>query len=133
MKKLLLTLLIFILVVSWEPHQVLRAQVMGQAVTFQWEMVLEREDGSPLLNLAGYKLYQSAEAGVYAPDPTVDITNPGIATYVLDGVGEGLWYFVVTAYDATGLESDYSNEVAKTIVGIRSPPKAPAAFRVVSS
>jgi hypothetical protein len=132
MKKLLLTLFVFILVVSWEPRQVLHAQVMGTAVTFQWEMVLEREDNTPLLNLAGYKLYQSAETGVYGVDPAVDIDNPGIATYVLEGVGEGLWYFVLTAYDADGLESGYSNEVSKIIVGIPSPPKRPAAFRAVS-
>jgi len=132
MKRLLLALVIFILVTSWEPHQVLRAQVMGQAVTFQWEMVLEREDNTPLLNLAGYKLYQSAEAGVYGAVPAVDLDNPGLSTYVLEGVGEGLWYWVLTAYDANGLESGYSNEVSKIIVGIPSPPKAPAAFLVVN-
>ena len=133
MKRLLLTLFIFILVVSWEPQQNLRAQVTGiHAVTFQWEIPTERMDNTPILNLAGFRLYQSAEPGVYTTTPVSDINNPGIATYVLDGVGEGLWYFVVTAYDADGLESDHSNEVSKIIVGIPSPPKAPAAFLVLN-
>lgn len=131
MKRLLLALFVFILVVSYEPDRGLRAQVMGQAVTFQWEIPTENEDGTPLLDLAGFKLYQSAETGVYTTIPVSDIDNPGIATYVLEGVNEGLWYFVVTAYNVNGLESDHSNEVAKTIVGIPSPPKAPAGFLVV--
>ena len=133
MKKVLLALLVFILVVSYEPDRGLRAQVMGQAVTFQWEIPTENEDGTPLLDLAGFKLYQSAETGVYTTIPVSDIANPGIATYVLEGVSGGLWYFVVTAYNVDGLESAHSNEVAKTIVGIRSPPKAPAAFRAVET
>ncbi len=133
MKRLLLALVIFILVVSYEPNQGLRAQVMGQAVTFMWEIPMENEDGTPLLDLAGFKLYQSAETGVYTGIPVSDIDNPGISTYVLEGVNEGLWYFVVTAYNVNGLESDHSNEIAKTIVGVPSPPKAPAAFRAVST
>ena len=90
MKRLLFALLIFILVVSYEPDRGLRAQVMGQAVTFMWDIPTENTDDSPLLDLAGFKLYQSAEAGVYTSAPVSDIANPGIATYVLEGVNEGL-------------------------------------------
>ena len=133
MKRVLLTLFVFLLAVSWQPRQMLHAQVIGDSITFDWIIPVERTDGTALLNLAGFRVYQSAQAGVYQVNPVSDINNPGIATYVLDGVGEGLWYFVVTAYDAAGLESDHSNEVSMTIVGIPSPPKAPAAFRVVST
>lgn len=133
MKRLLLALLVFILVVSYEPNHGLRAQVMGQAVTFMWDIPTQNEDGTPLLDLAGFKLYQSAETGVYTTVPVSDIPNPGISTYVLEGVGGGLWYYVVTAYNVDGLESDFSNEISKTIVGVPSPPKAPAAFRAVST
>lgn len=134
MKRLLLALFIFLVITSYEPRQMLRAQVMGQAVTFDWVIPTERVDGSPLLNLAGFRLYQSAQSAGYSSVPVVDITNPSINIYVLEGVAEGAWFFVVTAYDANDLESDYSNEVLKTVVipGITSPPKAPAAFRVVS-
>jgi len=43
------------------------------------------------------------------------VNNPGIASYVIDSLLPGTYYFVVTATDTSGNESVYSNEASKSI------------------
>ncbi len=66
-----------------------------------------------LTDLAGYKIYYGTERGQYSA--VVDVPIPGISDYVLVGLGPGIYYFVVTAYDEAGNESPPSNEVSKAI------------------
>jgi hypothetical protein len=66
-----------------------------------------------LTNLAGYKIFYGRMTGVY--DYEIAIDNPGVATYVVEDLVSGDWYFTVDAYDADGLESDRSNEVLRNI------------------
>lgn len=127
MKRMILALLVFIVVVSWSPDQMLQAQQTGTySIQFQWTIPTENEDGSVLTNLAGFRLYQSSVSGSYTT-PVVDIANPSISIYTLDNVDLGEWYFVVTAYNSDGVESVYSNEVVKTIA-VPPRPKAPTGF-----
>jgi hypothetical protein len=91
-------------------------QVVGTATgstTLSWTPPTQNTDGSPLNNLAGYKVYWGTSQGNY-PN-SVTIANPGLATYVVSQLTPARWYFVVTAYSATGTESGYSNAVSKTI------------------
>lgn len=69
-------------------------------------------------DLAGYKIYykigSSGEpyngTGAAEGDSPIDVGN--VTEFILSGLTEGLtYYFVATAYDTEGLESDYSNEV----------------------
>lgn len=83
------------------------------SVTLSWTPPTQNTDGSPLNNLAGYKIYWGTSAGSYAN--SVTIANPGIATYVVSQLTPATWYFVVTAYSATGFESGYSNAASKTV------------------
>ena len=78
-----------------------------------WLPPTQNTDGSPLNNLAGYRIYWGTSAGSYANSVTVN--NPGLATYVVTELGPAQWYFVVTAYTATGAESGHSNTATKTI------------------
>lgn len=78
------------------------------SVTLSWIPPTERTDGTPLQTLAGYKISYGRMSEVY--DYTIDIDNPGLASYVVEGLVPGDWYFVMAAYDTEGLESDYSNE-----------------------
>lgn len=76
-----------------------------------WTAPTTNEDGSPLDDLAGYRLYYgraSREYG-YAVNVHKDYTEAEI-----DGLDEGTWYIAVTAYDYFGNESDYSNEINHT-------------------
>jgi hypothetical protein len=58
-------------------------------------------------------VYWGASQGNYSSSAT--IADPGLATYVVNQLTPARWYFVVTAYSATGFESGYSNAVSKTI------------------
>ncbi|MFQ5634652.1 MAG: putative Ig domain-containing protein [Gammaproteobacteria bacterium] len=87
------------------------AFAMGTATLF-WTAPTQRTDSTPLTNLAGFNIYYGQTSGDYAN--LIAVTNPGITTYVVDNLSAGIWYFVVTALDANGLESNPSNEGSKS-------------------
>lgn len=57
---------------------------------------------------AGYKIYYGTATRTYTS--VVDVKN--VTTYKLSGLTCNPCYFAATAYDSSGLESDYSNEVS---------------------
>jgi hypothetical protein len=65
-------------------------------------------------DLAGYKVYRATASGAYgAPIATL---QANVTSYIATGLQAGTTYFfVVTAYDTTGNESAYSNEVSKSV------------------
>ena len=81
--------------------------------TLSWTAPIARTDGTPLTNLAGYKIRYGRMSGVY--DYQVDIDNSGVVAYVVENLVPGDWYFALTAYDTGGSESDRSNEVLRQI------------------
>lgn len=83
------------------------------SASLTWEPPTARVDGSPLSNLAGYKIYYGRMSGTY--DYQIDIDNPGVSTYVVEDLVSGEWFFSLSAYDTDGLESDRSNEVTRDI------------------
>ncbi len=93
--------------------QVQSAGAATCSTTLLWTPPTERTDGSPLVNLAGYRIHYGTASTSY--DRLIDVNNPGIASYVVEGLVVATWYFVVTAYDAGGLTSTYSNEASKQI------------------
>jgi len=89
------------------------------SVTLAWDPNSEPD-------LAGYKIYWGSAPGTYGAN--VDVGN--VNTYRVEGLGEGPWFFVATAYDNVGNESGYSNEVqwvpvGWTIKGLRPAPFLP--------
>jgi hypothetical protein len=89
------------------------APTVGNA-TLRWTPPTEREDGSVLDNLAGYKVHYGNDQTNL--DTLVVLDNPGLSSYVVEGLGQGTWYFAVTAYDADGRESNFSNIGSKMIL-----------------
>ena len=83
------------------------------SVALSWSAPESRIDGSPLTNLAGYRIDYGLMSGVY--DYEIDVNNPGVLSYVVENLAPGEWFFAVSAYDADGLESDPSNEAVRTI------------------
>jgi hypothetical protein len=81
--------------------------------TLSWSAPTLRTDGTPLTNLAGYRIHYGTTQGQYSNRITID--NPGVNTYVVENLTAGTWYFTTTAFDTTGAESDYSNVASKTI------------------
>jgi len=63
-------------------------------------------------NASGYKVYMGTASGVYSSSITVGNTT----TYTSSNLGVGhTYYFAVTAYNGSGIESSYSSEVSKSI------------------
>ena len=88
------------------------ATATGSA-TLSWTAPTLNEDGTPLTDLAGFRIYWGNAPGVYSD--SITINNPGITTYVLQGLAAGTYYFVCTAFDAANTESDLSNTATLTI------------------
>ncbi len=88
------------------------ASASGSA-TLSWQPPTMRIDGSPLTNLAGYRVLYGTSLGNYTN--AIKISNPGVTSYVVEGLAAGTYYFVVVAFDSEGLESGYSNVAQKTI------------------
>jgi hypothetical protein len=82
-------------------------------VTLSWQSPTENADGSPLLDLRGFKVHYGAASKVYSD--TIQVTNPGLSTYVVQNLTSGKYYFIVTAYNSAGAESAYSPEVSTTV------------------
>jgi hypothetical protein len=89
------------------------AVVSYGAVTLNWTPPTENTDGTPLTNLTGYDIHYGTASGDYTQ--TVSVANPGIATYVVDNLTPGTYYFSVTAVNSQGAESPLSSEVAATV------------------
>ena len=92
--------------------------------TLTWNAPTTNIDGSPLTDLAGYKVYHSQASGVYTDTDSKDVGNV-TSINIQNTIGnlKGNWCFVVTAYDIALNESDYSNEVCATFSKKASPPK----------
>jgi hypothetical protein len=81
--------------------------------TLSWQPPTERVDGSPLTRLSGYRILYGQQSRRYTY--TIEITNPGLTRYFIDGLGEGWWYFAIVAIDSEGLASAPSAEASKRI------------------
>jgi hypothetical protein len=89
-----------------------QAVATGSA-TLTWNPPTQNTDGSPLTDLAGYKIYWGTSQGTY-PN-SVTLTNPGLTSYVVTNLVSGTYYFVATALNSEGVESSYSASASKTI------------------
>jgi hypothetical protein len=92
-------------------------QVVGTATgsaTLIWQPPTGNTDGSPLSNLAGYHVYWGTTQGNYSSSTALN--NPGLTSYVIQQLTPATWYFVVTAVNSSGVESNYSNVVSKAVL-----------------
>lgn len=96
----------------------------GADVLLGWEAPTTNVDGTPLTDLAGFTVYGATISDGYQ-NPLFNLDVGDVITTTVDvGDQEGVTlYFVVTAYDTSDNESDYSNEVS--IPFPANPPAAP--------
>lgn len=78
-----------------------------------WTPPTTNTDGTPVNNLAGYKMLVGNAPGVYTR--SIDIRDPTATGYIVDNLEPGTWYFSIRAYNAAGEESQNSNEASKVI------------------
>jgi hypothetical protein len=84
------------------------------STTLTWNPPTQNTDGSPLTDLAGYRVYWGTSQGSYTNSAT--ISNPGLSSYVVDQLTPATWYFAVTAVNAAGAESAHSNTASMQIL-----------------
>jgi len=88
------------------------APVTGVA-NLSWTAPTLNSDGTPLTNLAGYKVR-------YGTSPTaltqiVDVAGAGVTSASIEGLSAGTWYFTLTSYNNTGVESAQTPAVSFTV------------------
>ena len=88
-------------------------QIGTVSTTLSWTAPTLNEDGTPLDNLAGYKIYYGTASRSYTN--TIQIDSPAITTYVVENLTPGTYYFAATAFNADGIESRFSGEASATL------------------
>jgi hypothetical protein len=98
---------------SLAPFSITVVQVQAGAATVSWTAPTQNENGTPLTNLAGFRVYYGT-SGV-SLSQKVEIPGTATTTIVIENLAVGTWYFGVTAYTATGAESAVSEIKSKVI------------------
>ena len=96
------------------------ASAQGQSsVTLAW-------DPSPGSAIAGYRLYEGGASRTY----TNVIAAGNMTNATVSGLASGgTYFFAATAYDTSGLESDFSSEVSYTVpLPTNNPPTIALTF-----
>lgn len=93
------------------PNQVWASCTLSVGVTVSWLPTTQNTDNTPITDLEGYRI-------VYGTSPEsmtkfIEIRNPSITSYVLEGLYPATWYFAVRAFNKQGKESVNSNVAIK--------------------
>jgi Putative Ig domain/Fibronectin type III domain len=88
-------------------------QASNSTATLDWTPPTENTDDTALTNLAGYNIYYGTSATILTE--SVKVTNPGLTAYTLTNLSPGTWYFAVTSYSSTGVESARTGTVSITL------------------
>jgi hypothetical protein len=81
--------------------------------SLQWEIPVAKLNGEPLDDLAGFHILYGRNGDDL--DHSVFVDGPAVTTYEIDALDPGIWYFAVTAVNASGLEGPPSTAMAKSI------------------
>lgn len=83
----------------------------------------QNTDGSPLIDLVWYFIYWTETGGVYSNDKRHQVTGTTVTfaemTGLINAIGK---YFVVTAVNSVGFESEFSNEFFNTSLVVPNVP-----------
>ncbi len=88
-----------------------KAPSIGSAL-LSWDAPTENEDGTPITDLAGYRIHFGSAATDL--NQLIDVSDPASTTYVVNGLASGTYYFAVSAYNAFGAEGPLSNIGSKS-------------------
>lgn len=92
-----------------------------EGVPLSWQAPTENVDGSPLTNLASYRIYYGLSSREYTGSIDI-VAGENSYSISLPGATIGTEYYIaMTAIDALGDESEYSNEVRKPVREIPGP------------
>jgi hypothetical protein len=84
------------------------------SVTLTWSKPTTNADGTPLTDLAGYKVFYGNASRQYSYN--LSVSGASVTSTVLEGLASGTtWYFSVKSVTSGGVESDYSGEVTRAL------------------
>ena len=98
---------------STAPFSITVNQTATGSATLSWTAPTQNVDGSPLSDLAGYNIYYGLSEGQY--DNVVSVDNPGLTTFVVENLAPNTYFFVATAVNSSGVESDRSAVATKVV------------------
>ena len=81
--------------------------------SLRWELPAAKVDGSPLDDLAGFRILFGRSAEDL--DQSVLIDDPSVTSYEFTDLPAGVWYFAVVAVNAGGLEGPPTITTMKSI------------------
>lgn len=88
----------------------------AQGVTLEWEPPTQNTNGTPLTNLAGYRVrYGSSPSAL---SQSVAVSQASATGTVISSLTAGTWHFSVHAVTAGGAESVGSNPVSATTTSV---------------
>jgi hypothetical protein len=87
--------------------------VAGTSLTLGWVAPTQNSNGTPITDLAGYKIHYGTASENYSK--VVAVSNPSISRYVMDSLESGTYFFAITAYNSKGIESTLSGEISATL------------------
>lgn len=97
---------------SLEPFEITVLASATGSLTLSWTPPSRDADGSPLQDLAGYRIHWGTQTGNY-PN-ALQVNEPGIASFLIENLAPGNYFCAVSAFDAAGNESELSNEAMGT-------------------
>ena len=89
-------------------------QISNGTVTLDWTPPTENTDGTVLGDLGGYRVHYGTTAGTMTQ--SVEVANAGLTSYVVSNLSPGTWFFGVSAYSTTGVESSLSGVISQTFL-----------------
>lgn len=96
---------------SLEPFAIKVNQTGIYSITLSWTAPTENEDGTSLTDLAGYRIYYGKSPGQYSHE--IRIKNAGTTIYTVDNLSKGTYFFVATAVNSAGVESEHTPEIER--------------------
>jgi hypothetical protein len=85
-----------------------------QSITLNWTPPTQNVDGTPITDLAGYKVFYGNASRQYVYN--ISINGGSVTSAVVEGLASGTtWYFSMKSVTSAGAESDYTGEVTRTL------------------
>jgi len=99
---------------SLPAYSITVADVQTGSATLRWTPPTLNEDGSPITNLSGYRIYYGTNSANLSM--VLQLPNPGLTSAMVENLSPATWYFAVKAYNTANVESSLSNIASKTIL-----------------
>ncbi len=85
--------------------------ITGSA-TLVWQAPTDNIDGTPITDLAGYRIHFGASTQEL--NQVIEVDGAASTSYVINSLASGTYYFAVSAYNAFGIEGALSDIAIKS-------------------